>query len=194
LAEYGVEASMIDIIEEGCDHLPVVPRREGSYLLSVSTIEPRKNLARLVEAYARIRPTLPDPWPLKIVGPDGWGQVSLPETEGVELLGQVSDAELADLLAGAKILVYVPLIEGWGLPVAEAMRAGVAVVSSNVPAALDATRLVDPLDIEDIATGIREVLLDDAMRADLARRGSVVAAPFTWSRAAEGHKIMWETR
>jgi glycosyltransferase involved in cell wall biosynthesis len=194
LADVGVEPSVIDIIEEGCDHLPLVERRKGTHLLSVSTIEPRKNLSRLIEAYARIRPLLPEPWPLKIVGPNGWGDLSLPSSEGVEFVGRVDDQELAELLAGARALAYVPLLEGWGLPVGEAMRAGVPVVSSDVPAAMGSTCLVDPLDVDDVARGLREVLTDDALRADLVRQGSAIAAEFTWARTAQGHLAMWETR
>lgn len=190
----GVAASRIDIVEEGADHLPVLPRTGGSHLLSVSTIEPRKNLARLVDAYARIRPRLPEPWPLKIVGPDGWGDVDLPAAEGVELLGHVDDLELAGLLAGARCLAYVPLAEGWGLPVAEAMRAGCPVVSTDVPSAMGATELVRADDVDDIARGLLAAAADDALRNDLVRRGLDVIAPLTWERCAEGHRIVWETR
>jgi glycosyltransferase involved in cell wall biosynthesis len=194
LADIGVEPSRIDIIEEGADHLPLLPRTGADYFLSVSTIEPRKNLDRLVEAYARIRPHLPEPWPLKIVGPDGWGDVTIPQTDGVELLGRVDDDALAALFAGARCLVYVPLLEGWGLPVVEAMRAGCAVVSSEVPAALEATELVDPFDVDDIARGMLAVATDDALRRDLETRGRDVVAPFTWARCAAGHRIVWNSR
>jgi glycosyltransferase involved in cell wall biosynthesis len=194
LVEAGVLASRIDIVEEGADHLPLVERHEGGFLLSVSTIEPRKNLPRLVEAYARIRHRLPEPWPLRVVGPEGWGGVDLAPTEGVELLGHVDDERLAQLLAGARCLAYVPLAEGWGLPVAEAMRAGCPVVSSEVPSAMGATEIVDPHDVDDVARGLLAVATDDALRRDLAARGRDTVRPLTWRRCAEGHRIVWETR
>jgi glycosyltransferase involved in cell wall biosynthesis len=119
----GVAHTRVHVVGEGSDHLPVIARQgEGEYLLAVSTREPRKNLRRLVEAYALIRNRLPEPWPLYIVGPRGWddraGNSPLgdEQVEGVEMLGPVTDQRLAELFSRARTFAYVPLAEGFGLP------------------------------------------------------------------------------
>lgn len=195
----GVEAARITVVGEGCDHLPLVPRRgDGTYLLAVSTREPRKNLPRLVEAYARIRMELPEPWPLYIVGPKGWddrsGRSALVDTgqPGVELLGAVSDERLAELLAGARTFVYVPLSEGFGLPPAEAMRAGVPVVASPVPSiSADVACIVDPLDTDDIARGLLATSTDEGARKALVSGGLEACRNLTWRASADAHVDVW---
>ena len=116
-----------------------------------------------------------------IVGPAGWGPAPLAprKADDVVFTGPVPDPVLAELYRRARAFAYVPLTEGYGLPPLEAMRAGLpTVVSNEVPSVhdLDApgpapARIVDPLDVDDIAAGLAAVLTDDALRADLARRG-----------------------
>jgi glycosyltransferase involved in cell wall biosynthesis len=195
----------VRIVQEGCDHLPPPDRDAtdallrdlgvaGPYLLSVSTLEPRKNLARLVDAYRRARPELPEPWPLVVVGPRGWGpdHADLAGQAGVVLAGPVPDRVLAGLYSGARLLAYVPQVEGWGLPVAEAMRAGVPVVATDVPSAGLAARLVDADDTDAIAAGLLDVATDDAVRAGLVDAGRQRAAKLTWVAAAAGHVAIWQ--
>ena len=194
LGRSGFDTASITVVAEGCDHLPLHRRHDGGYLLSVSTLEPRKNLDRLIEAYVAAR----TPLPLKIVGPRGWtdrrGRPVLagsPPT-GVELVGYVDDDTVAGLLAGARALVYVPLLEGWGLPAVEAMRAGCPVVASPMPSIADAALVVDPTSIASIAAGIRQVVSDDATAAELAGLGIRRASGLTWSGAARHHVAIWE--
>lgn len=174
----------------------------GQFLLTVSTLEPRKNISRLLQAYASIRPTLPEPWPLVIVGPAGWGS-ALPggNHEGVVLTGQVPNEVLSGLYARARAFAYVPLTEGYGLPPLEAMRTGLpTVVSSEVPSVHDLlqpdpapTLIVDPLQVDDIAQGLVQVLIDEAVRLDLATRGEAFARQRTWRAAAEEHMTLWRS-
>jgi glycosyltransferase involved in cell wall biosynthesis len=143
LADGGVPGDLITVIPMGCDHLPP-PDHEGAdklltalevttpFLLSVSVLEPRKNLPRVLDAYDRARARLPEPWPLLVVGPRGWGP-SLAPGSGVKLTGEVTAGVLSALYDRARCLVYVPLVEGWGLPPVEAMAAGIPVVSSATP-------------------------------------------------------------
>jgi glycosyltransferase involved in cell wall biosynthesis len=173
----------------------------GEFLLTVGTLEPRKNVDRLVRAFGRVRPSLPGRWPLVIVGPSGWGREPThpPHADGVVFTGAVSDAILAGLYQRARAFAYVPLTEGYGLPPLEAMRMGTpSVVANEVPSVHDLgatgeapAYIVDPLDIDDIAQGIAAVLTDDALRADLAARGSAYAIARTWSAAALEHVALW---
>ena len=153
---------------------PDGPRAEGDYVLSVGTLEPRKNLARVQQAARALAV------PLRVIGAEGWGGVKV---EG--WAGRVSDEELAALYRGARCLVYPSLYEGFGLPVLEAMASGTPVVTSRGGAteevAGDAAVLVDPLDVDAIAAGIMEAL---ARGEELRAKGLERAADFSWDRVA----------
>ena len=194
----------VAVVDEGADHLPAPDDRAaaaaldalgvtGEYLLAVGTLEPRKNLVRLVEAYAAARPSLPEPWPLVVVGPAGWGRSTGVEAPppGVVLAGVVGDAELAALYARARCVAYVPLLEGYGLPVVEAMRAGAPVVASAVPSARGAALEVDPLDVDSIAAGLVVAATDGERRARLVAAGLERTGGLTWRRCAEQHVALW---
>ncbi len=211
LTAYGIDPDRITVVPSGADHLPApdaaatdeLLRRAGvpgEFLLSVGTLEPRKNLDRLVAAFGRVRPSLPAPWPLIVVGPAGWGAGPRePDHAGVVFTGALPDAVLADLYRRARAFAYVPLTEGYGLPPLEAMRVGTpTVISPEVPSVHDlgatepaAARIVDPLDVEDIAAGLAAVLTDDVLRADLARRGAEYASTRTWHATARRHVALW---
>lgn len=212
LTAAGVDPARVVIVAPGADHLPapdpagtdaVLARLglSGEFLLAVGTLEPRKNIERLVLAYGRVRPSLPGPWPLLIVGPTGWGREPprAVASSGVVLAGAVPAAVLTELYRRARAFAYVPLTEGYGLPPLEAMRAGTpSVVAREVPSVHDlgdpaaaAARLVDAFDVEDIASGLGDVLTDDAVRADLSTRGPAYARNRTWGAAAQQHLELW---
>jgi glycosyltransferase involved in cell wall biosynthesis len=175
----------------------------GEFLLTVSTLEPRKNVDRLLAAYGRIRAELPEPWPLVIVGPAGWGPglSSSPDQEGVVFAGAVSDAILTGLYRRARAFAYVPLTEGYGLPPLEAMRVGTpSVIANEVPSVVDLdaagpppARIVDPFDVDDIAAGLLAALNDEDVRTDLAERGQTHARSRTWRSAARQHIGLWRS-
>lgn len=162
------------------------PRAEfaGPTILGLGTIEPRKNIARLVEAWR----LLDDRLELALAGGDGWGDRPDLADPRIRRLGFVPEAELGRLYRGSAVFVYPSLFEGFGIPVIEAMACGVPVVASSHPsldeACGDAAVRVDPLDASAIAAGIQEAL---ARRDDLVTRGIRHAERFSW---AETGRIM----
>ena len=199
----GVDARRVEIIPEGADHLPA-PDRAGAdallralgvvtpYLLSVSTLEPRKNLGRLMDAYTKARLGLPEPWPLVVVGPAGWGS-EVQAVPGVKLAGYVDDPVLAALYAGARCMAYVPLTEGWGLPPIEAMAACTPVVASPMPSTAGAGLEVDPFDVDAIAAALVVAAADDRRRSELVTAGLLRSRELTWVAAARRHVEVWES-
>ena len=201
LCAEGARREAVAVIPMGSDHLPPPDDAAASrrlarlgvgepFLLSVGTREPRKNQTRLLEAYGRTRDRLPARWPLVLVGPEGWGG-SLPTQAGVVETGSVPAAELAALYRRARLLVYVPLVEGFGLPPIEAMALGTPVVASPLPSTGGAAFEVDPHDTESIAQGILRVAVDDAVREDLVRHGMDHTSALTWSSIARRHLAVW---
>jgi glycosyltransferase involved in cell wall biosynthesis len=154
---------------------------EGDYVLAVSTLEPRKNLGRLVEGFRRADLNGCE---LRVVGARGWGDVEPVQSSGVRWLGEVSDDELARLYRGARCAAYVSLYEGFGLPVLEAMACGTPVVTADLPPIREFARgvvKVDPRDADAIAAGLGEAL---ARRDELGREGREAAAAYDWGRVA----------
>ncbi|HZU05831.1 MAG TPA: glycosyltransferase family 1 protein [Chloroflexota bacterium] len=164
---------------------------EGPFLLYVGTLEPRKNLATLLRAFARLGPSTPAR--LVLAGPRGWLDEPIIAAaarlgERVRLLGPVPAADLATLYAAATAFVFPSLYEGFGLPPLEAMAAGTPVVAARascLPEVLgEAALFVPPEDEAALAEALRAVLEDPALRADLRRRGLARAAQFSWERTA----------
>jgi glycosyltransferase involved in cell wall biosynthesis len=153
----------------------------GDYVLAVSTLEPRKNLPRLVEAYQRADL---NGLKLLVAGAPGWGGVRV-EGDGIRWLGEVQDEELARLYRGARCVAYVSLYEGFGLPMLEAMACGAPVLAGHNEAAEEvsggAAVLVDPLDPAAIAAGIAEAI---DRREELRERGLERARAFDWHEVA----------
>ena len=174
-----------------------------SYLLYVGTLHPRKNLVRLVQAFAALLQSLAassdrrkDGLQLVLAGQKGWhydeifAEVRrLGLTERVVLTGYVPGADLGGLLSGALAFVFPSLYEGFGLPVLEAMACGTPVVcsaTSSLPeVAGDAALLVDPLDTEEISRALDQIVVDDSLRQVLVERGFQQVQRFSWQRCAQ---------
>jgi len=164
------------------------------YLLAVATTEPRKNLVTLLDAYVQLKN---DPGasctPLVIVGRKGWNCDDILSymaglEDAVRFPGYVSDEELIALYQVATCLVFPSLYEGFGLPVLEAMAAGCPVITSTASAlpevAGNAALLVDPLNAQEIATAMRQVLQDEDLRRRMIHDGHSRASSFSWEETA----------
>jgi glycosyltransferase involved in cell wall biosynthesis len=209
------EATRVDVVEAGADpgRVRVIPwgveQRAGDperarrhfdlpdqYLLFVGTIEPRKNLPRLLDAVARLGPSAP---PLVMVGPRGWHEDVDHRLSALPVrpvpLGFVETARLPDLYAAATVVCYPSLREGFGLPVLEAMAQGAPVVTSTGTSteevAGSAAVVVDPTDVGAIADGIAGLLADPERARALGEAGRRRAAEFTWSRCAVSHRDIY---
>ncbi len=165
------------------------------YVLSVATLEPRKNLERLLEAYARLPATIRQHFPLVLVGAKGWcnesfwPKLDIFERRGeVRWLGYVQESDLPALYGGAAAFGYVSLYEGFGLPVLEAMGCGAPVLTSHGSAMAswveDAAVLVDPYDPDAIFWALLRLLEDLALGERLRVRGRKLAERFSWQACA----------
>ncbi len=170
-------------------------RRNKPYVLHIGTIEPRKNIDRLLDAWAALRPDLRAAYDLIVAGPAGWASEQTiarlqAQPEGVHWFGYVPERDLPSLTAGAAVLAYPSLYEGFGLPLAQAMAAGVACVTSNVSAmpevAAGGARLVDPLSVTELRDALTALLENPAERTRLGRAGKARAtALYRWPLAAQ---------
>jgi alpha-1,3-rhamnosyl/mannosyltransferase len=209
IAQMGVEPERVSTVLLGVDDIyhprseaelaPVLSKHQltaGQYLLSVSTIEPRKNILSMLAAYMQLDKALRQKYPLVLVGGDGWRNQEIKDkiTELVKQsevihLGYTSNEDLPYLFAGARAFVFVPFYEGFGLPPLEAMASGIPFLTthvSSIPEVVgDVGILVDPNDLEAIQQGMVQLLTNDKWRVSTIERGLQRAKQFTWARCVE---------
>ena len=187
----GVEAARVHVVHHGTRTLPfaaAIPREP--VILNVGAIQKRKNIARLVEAFEGVK----GDWRLVLAGSNGYGAEEIlariaasPARERIQVTGYVSPRELADWYARASIFAFPSQDEGFGMPVLEAMAAGVPVVTSDRSAlpevAGDAALRVDPDDAEALRHALRELTINEDLRRELIRLGIERALTFSWEKA-----------
>ncbi len=205
---YGIEEKRISVVPEGYDQtlFKVLNEKETEkvvtkyklkepYILNVGTIQPRKNIVRLIEAFSIMRKTTELPHTLVIVGKPGWKNEDIYTaparygvTDAVRFLGHVPDNDLPSLFNRAEIFIYPSLYEGFGLPVIEAMACGTPVITSNVSslpeAAGDAGVLVDPNNIEEMTSALINLAINPDKRQSMVGRGLKWSRNFMWESAA----------
>ena len=167
----------------------------ASYALYVGTLQPRKNLVRLIHAYHQLTQQQPLTWDLVVAGAGGWESAKLRQLIGdlhlndrVHCLGYVADEALSALYYGARFFCFPSLFEGFGLPVLEAQLHGVPVMTANNSAlpeiAGDAALLVDPTDVDAIANAMLQLSQDEPLRQRLIAAGYENVKRFSWEKAA----------
>ena len=164
-------------------------RLERPFVLFIGTVEPRKNLDGLLDAWAAVPAAIRREFDLVLAGPIGWARPSTAaRVRAMRYLGYVPEPDLAPLTAAATVFAYPSLYEGFGFPVAQAMAAGVPVIASNVSSLPEissgAALLVDPRSLQEIRDALVRLLSSPGLRADLAARGREQAQRFRWERCA----------
>jgi glycosyltransferase involved in cell wall biosynthesis len=204
----GADPKKILVVHEGINYndtvrqskiLEVYGLKKGGFGLFVGTIQPRKNIQRLIEAFAMTNDQCPMS-KLVICGKLGWGYaevINLAKKHGVIITGYVTDENRNTLLKNAMFYVQSSITEGFGLPVLEAMSAGIPVISSNggaLPEVVgDAGLLFDPLDPLDILDKLDQIISNPKLRKLLITKGFFRAKQFSWEKAArETYKILTE--
>ena len=190
-----VPAARLRVVHHGVHSPAALPAPEAreNIVLTVGSIQRRKNTARLVEAFSQ---TTPPGWKLILAGAAGYGAEEAlaaiensPRAADIEVTGYVSNARLEDLYRRASIFAFPSLDEGFGIPVIEAMAWGLPVVTSDRSALAeisgDAALNVDPHDTAEIANALQTLMEQPGLRAELAARGRDWAARFTWPRAVD---------
>lgn len=208
MARYGIAPERIDVVYNGIgDVFSPMPEAEQAevragltggapYFVCVGSLHPRKNIARLLQAFDRFAESHPDAR-LVIVGEAFWWDdrmkaawKAMRHTGRVVFTGRLEQQALRRTLGSARALAFVSYFEGFGIPVAEAMRCAVPVIAARATSlpevAGDAAVYCDPFDVTDIARAMERIWTDGTLRAHLAAAGPERAARFTWDRTAEG--------
>lgn len=183
--------------------LAIYALHEKSYLLSVGTLEPRKNLECLIHAFKRLSEQSRNKHPLILIGLKGWQTHCLEKMiqplikkQQLYCLGYVPETDLPYLYSGAYGFIYISIYEGFGLPLLEAMASGIPTLASNesaMPEVVgDAAMLVNPLDIDLITDKLNQLINDVTLRDRLKQLGPIQAAKFSWESCIQNTIVVYQ--
>jgi len=166
----------------------------NSYILSVGTLEPRKNIKTLLEAYTSLPTKTKARSPLVLIGAKGWGDVDkdiqlMLDKKEIIVLGYVAQNDMAALYKAADLFVYISLYEGYGMPIAEAMASKIAIITSENSAmsevARNTTAMVNPLDVEQVTGMMAYYLQEKAARSEMITKYEPIVASWSWQKSAD---------
>jgi alpha-1,3-rhamnosyl/mannosyltransferase len=185
----GIAAPFFDPSAEAIDAVRARYSLTRPFVLFVGTIEPRKNIDMLLDAYEALPASVRQEFELVVAGPMGWASAeTAARVRNVRYLGYIPEPDIAPLTAAATVFAYPSLYEGFGFPVAQAMAAGTPVIASNVSSLPeitgDAAVLIDPRSVSELRDALSRLLLSPTLRADLAARGRERACAFRWEACA----------
>ena len=195
----GVERSRLRVVHHGVRIPPPSRVEREKIILHVGAIQARKNVARLVQAFENV----PQDWRLVLAGSAGFGADAIlsgiaasPARDRISILGYITAKALADWYARSMILAFPSLDEGFGIPILEAMAAGLPVLTSNRSAMAEvaggAALLVSPESVEELTEALRKMIADGELREDLKQKGRVRATEYTWPQAIENTWKVYE--
>ena len=204
LSHIDIKEESVEVIYHGLNHnifrvykeLDLALDLPKKFILSVGSIEPRKNLISLLKAYNSLSLELKKEYHLVLVGFSGWNNSEIMDIinknrDFIHYLGYISDIELAKVYNLASLFVYPSYYEGFGLPPLEAMACGTAVVASNsssIPeVGKDAILYCNPNSVDDIKDKIEKVLYNESMQLELSAKGLARAKEFSWEKSAKRH-------
>ena len=213
MERYNIEAQKIDIVYNGANAVfkPIDSTQKletkirftsgEDYFMYVGAIQPRKNISRLLLAFDAFKKTQPSTCKLLIVGRKAWKTKFIEDTydqmmfkSDVLFTGRVADEDLAKLMASALALTYIPYLEGFGIPILEAMQCGTPVITSNRTSmpevAGNAAILVNPFDLDDICNAMKTIFLDSTLQHTLSQNGLIQSKKFSWEKTSE---LLWKS-
>lgn len=183
----------IHTVYAGVSQVYASPAPDATSIVCIATLCPRKNQRRLIEAYTSLSPALQKKHPLVLIGARGWGfddiVTTAKQNPHVILHGYVSDTDLTSIMRDCLVFAYPSLYEGFGLPVLDAMHAGIPVLTSAngslAEVAGTSAALIDPYSAEDIAQILQKLLEDPALRSRYSSQGKLQAEAFSWKRTGD---------
>ena len=199
---FGISPQKISVVHEGAaEHFSPGNGDKQDYFLAVGTIEPRKNLRRIIKAFLQVREKTNPPHKLLIAGAKGWNcqkdiMLMKQHWPHIEMLGYVPDKNLPELYRRATCLIYPSLYEGFGLPVIEAMACGCPVITSNLSSlpeiAGDAAIQINPYNTDELAGAMIRLAGDQSLQRELANSGLKRSTEFTWDHCARQTLAVYE--
>ncbi len=210
---YGIDKNKIDVVYNGINSFfkPIDEATKQTvkqkytagknYFVNVGSLHPRKNISNLIRAFSLFKKETNSDMKLVLAGPHYWGLSEIKEViaqtnlkEDVVFTGRLADEELNLALGTALALTFVPYYEGFGIPLIEAMQAGVPIITSNVTSmpeiAGEAALLIDPLEVNDIKNAMTKLYQQPALRESLISKGNTQKQKFSWEKSGE---LLWQS-